>query len=60
MPIDRSIPIKNQGRIRCARPYTFDLINNISKDVQEIYIAAMMESSDGILLFIKLSHVDVI
>ncbi len=36
-----------------------DLINNnISRDVQEICITAMMEIS-GILLFVKLSYVDV-
>ncbi len=47
------------NKIKCAGQYTVDLINNnISRDVQEICIAAMMEHS-GILLFVKLSHVDV-
>ncbi len=33
------------NKIKCAEQYTVDLIyNNISRDVQEICIAAMMES----------------
>ncbi len=32
------------NKTKCAGQYTVDLINNnISRDVQEIYIAAMME-----------------
>ncbi len=34
------------NNIKCAEQYTVDLINrNISRDVQEICIAAMMENS---------------
>ncbi len=34
------------NKIQCAGQYTVDLINNnISRDVQEICIAAMMENS---------------
>ncbi len=34
------------NKIKCAGQYTVDLINNnISRDVQEIYIAVMMKNS---------------
>ncbi len=40
------------NKIKCAGQYTVDLINNnISRDVQEIYIAAMMEISGYLTVY---------
>ncbi len=39
-------------KIKCAGQYTVDLIhNNISRDVQEICIAAMMENSGYLTVY---------
>ncbi len=41
------------NKIKCAGQYNVDLINNnnISRDVQEIYIAAMMENSGNLTVY---------
>ncbi len=40
------------NKIKCAGQYTVDLINNnISMDVQDIYIVAMMENSGYLTVY---------